>query len=104
MTDRPGTPSDRTSEQQGQKDLNAATAGLNLCSPSFNDAYKGIQKLQLGKLTGQEMKEELMDAVEDRLNKNGCKIEEVAGDPENYQSAISDALQQAKDGLALEGS
>ena len=104
MADCPAPASDRVSEQQGQKNLNAVSAGLNPCSPSFNDAYKEMMKLQLGKLTGQEIKQDMLDAVEDRLNKNGYKIEDIASDPENYQSAISNALQQAQDASALEGS
>lgn len=102
MTDRSAVANDRTSESNGSKGLNVVSAGLNPCNQSFNDEYKEMLKLQLGKLTGQELKPELLDAVEERLNKNGYKMEDIAGDPENYQSAISQALSQAKDGLLEE--
>jgi hypothetical protein len=56
-------------------------------------------KTQLGKFSGQEMKAEMLDAVEDRLNKNGYKMEDIASDPENFSSAVAHAFKQAKDDI-----
>lgn len=92
------TASDRTAEQQGAGGLNAASAGLNPCCQSFNDTYREMIKSQLGKITGELLKPELLDAVEERLNHNGYKMEDIASDPENYQDAIAHAFKQAKDG------
>jgi hypothetical protein len=104
MADRPAGAGDRVAQGQATAGLTAARAGLNLSSPYFNVTYRDMIKLQLGRLTGQELKPDLLDAVEIRLNKNGYKIEDVACDPENYQAAISQALSQAKDGIALSAS
>ena len=99
MTDRSAAPRDKTSEQHGQKGLNVVAAGLDPCNQSFNDAYRDMLKTQLGKITGQQLTDELLDAVEDRLHKNGFKVEDIAGDPENHQSALKQAFIQGKDGL-----
>jgi hypothetical protein len=99
MTDKSAAASDRTSEQQGQKGLNVVSAGLNPCSQSFNDDYRSMLKLQLSKATGQDLRPDMLDKVEERLNKNGYKMEDIAGNPDNYQSAISQAYKQEKDSL-----
>ncbi len=100
MTDRSAQASDRTSEQQQvQNGVNVVSAGLNPCCQSFNNDYREMLKSQLGKITGQDLEPDMLNAVEERLNKNGYSMEDIAADPENFQSAISKALDQAQGGL-----
>lgn len=97
MTDRAAPANDRAAETQGQKGLNVVSAGLDPCNQGFNDEYRQMLKSQLGKISGEKIDEDLLDKVEDRLGKNSFKIEDIANDPENYQSAIGHAFSQAKD-------
>jgi len=99
MADCPAPASDRVSEQQGQKLLNAVSAGLNPCSTSFNDAYKDMLKTQQGNLTEQQGKPELAPEVEERLSKDGYNMQEIASDPESHQAATNQAATRAKDDI-----
>lgn len=97
MSDKAASANDRVADNQGTKGLNVTSAGLDPCHRSFNDLYRDMLKSQLSKITGEELDEETLRRVEDRLSKNGMKMEELASDPENHEAALSQALTQAKD-------
>lgn len=98
VTDQSTKPTDRTADNGNTNKLKISGAELDPCSQSFNDAYMEIMKTQIGRFTGEKLTEDLLSAFQERLEHNGYKIEDIAGDPENYQGAISQALAQAKDG------
>ena len=105
MTDKASTPTDRVSEiqeRQSSPKLNVVSAGLNPCAQEFNDEYKLMLGSQLEKITGKELNQDMLNRVEDRLGKNGFKLEDIASAPDKYQSVMTEALTQAQNDLEIE--
>lgn len=105
MTDKASTPTDRVSEiqeRQSSPKLNVVSAGLNPCTQEFNDEYKLMLGSQLEKITGKELNQDMLNRVEDRLGKNGFKLEDIASAPDKYQSVMTEALTQAQNDLEIE--
>jgi len=100
-SDRASRASDRSRENQNGSVISSSSCGLDLCHPTFNDVYRNMLSLELRKQTGKEISEELLGAVEERLNLNGYKIEDIGSDAGNYQGAIGQALGQANDEIEL---
>jgi hypothetical protein len=99
MSDRPAKVSDRVSELQEHTGLNSETAGLNLCSPAFNDAYKDAMSFRSGKPAAGEPKLELTHEVEEKLSRSGYSADDVTADPKAHKAAADQAETGVKDDI-----
>jgi|LakMenEpi03Aug12_release.lakeMendotaPanAssembly.Ray.scaffolds.fasta_scaffold1246583_1 hypothetical protein len=102
MSDKAASTNDRVVDTQGQKGLNVVSAGIDPRREEFNVSHREMLKSHLGSMTGQQFNEDMVSRVEDRLSKNGVKMEDISQDPENSKAAIAHALEQAKAGLKEE--